>query len=237
MAIDQENISRILTVMSHPLRREIISNLSEKSELSFTDLLNSLNVDTGKLSFHIRSLRGFIEQAPNGKYRLTKTGENAMRLIRDVETWAVEADLARNGSALPLAALRKRAYAYLIDFALVVSVFMATGAISGLFSFTTGAGFRPDIPNVTLFVIVFWVYSTLLEGFAGQTLGKRIVGLSVVRADGQRLSYDHSGVRNIGKIFLFLPFDIFFGLRHKEKRFIRYFDKFAGTTVIDIRPS
>lgn len=236
LAIDQENISRILAVMSHPLRRAILLNLSEKGELSFTDLLNSLNVDTGKLSFHIRNLTGFIEQTPNGKYTLTKTGENAMRLIRDVETWAVEAGLAKNGSTLPLATLKKRAYAYLTDFALVASFFIATAAIPGLLSFTTGAGFRPDIPNLTIFVIVFWVYSTLLEGFAGQTLGKRIVGLSVVRTDGQRLSYDHSGVRNIGKIFLFLPFDLFFGLRLKDKRFSRYFDKFAGTTVIDIRP-
>jgi uncharacterized RDD family membrane protein YckC len=76
-----------------------------------------------------------------------------------------------------------------------------------------------------------------LEGFAGQSLGKRIIGLSVVRIDGKRLSYDHAGVRNIGKIFMFLPFDLLFGHRLKDKRFLRYLDKFAGTTVIDIRPS
>ena len=57
MAVDQENISKILSILSHPLRREILLNLSEKGESSFTDLLNLLKVDTGKLSFHLRSLR------------------------------------------------------------------------------------------------------------------------------------------------------------------------------------
>ena len=36
-----------------------------------------------------------------------------------------------------------------------------------------------------------------------------------------------------GKAFL-LPFDLLVGLKH-EKMFLRYFDKFAGTTVIDLR--
>lgn len=236
LPVDQESISRILTVLSHPLRREILLGLSEKGELTFTDLMNSLNVDTGKLSFHIRNLVGLIEQTPTGKYVLTKTGENAIRLVKDLETWAVEADLARGTSVLPFASFKKRVYAFLIDFAVVSSVFLATMLITGVFSLLVGGGgFRLDI-NVILFVIVFWVYSTLLEGFAGQSLGKRIIGVTVVRVDGKRLSYDHAGVRNLGKIFLFLPFDVFFGYRLEDKRFLRYFDKFAGTTVIDIRP-
>jgi uncharacterized RDD family membrane protein YckC/DNA-binding transcriptional ArsR family regulator len=235
MSVDQEDISRILSVLSHPLRREILLNLSEKSELSFTDLMNSLNVDTGKLSFHIRSLVGFIEQTPTGKYRLTKSGENAMRLIRDLETWAVEAEVARSDIMPSLASLRKRAYAFMIDFGFVFSVFAIAAIMSNLFSFFAGGGaFRVDI-NVIFFVIVFWVYCTLLEGFAGQTVGKRIIGLVVVRVDSKRLSYDQAAVRNLGKIFLVLPFDILIGRRLRDKRYARYFDKFAGTTVIDTR--
>lgn len=236
LTVDQESISKILTVLSHPLRRGILLSLSEKAELTFTDLMNSLNIDTGKLSFHIRNLAGLIEHTPTGKYRLTKTGENATRLIKDLETWTVEAELARGTSMLPLATLKKRTYAFMIDFALVLSVFAVTALMTGVFSLvTSGGGFRLDV-NVILFVMVFWVYSTLLEGFGGQSLGKRIIGLTVVRIDGKRLSYDHAGVRNLGKIFLFLPFDLFFGHRLEDKRFLRYFDKFAGTTVIDIRP-
>jgi uncharacterized RDD family membrane protein YckC/DNA-binding HxlR family transcriptional regulator len=236
MPVDQDNLSRILSVLSHPLRREILLDLSEKGEHSFTDLMNFLNVDTGKLSFHIRSLVGFIEQTSTGKNRLTKSGENAIRIIRDIENWAVEADVARNTPMLPLASLRKRVYAFLIDFGLVFSVFAVATIMTNLFSsFTGGSAFRPDI-NFIILVIVFWVYSTLLEGFAGQTVGKRIIGLVVVRVDGKRLFYDHAAVRNLGKIFVILPFDLLIGYRLGDKRYVRYFDKFAGTAVINIRP-
>jgi hypothetical protein len=58
----------------------------------------------------------------------------------------------------------------------------------------------------------------------------------VIRVDGKRLFYDAAAVRNFGKGFLFLlPFDLIAGHRLKDSRFIRYFDKFAGTTVKDLR--
>ena len=235
MAVDQENVSRILMVLSHPLRREILVNLNQKGDLSFTELLVSLDIDTGKLSFHIRNLAGFIEQTEAGKYRLTNSGEHAIGLIKDVETWAVEADVDRRSSAFPLASLRRRSYAFLADFAVVLSVFLVIAIMTNVFSSIVGGdGFRIDV-NVILFVSIFWIYSTLLEGFGGQSLGKRIVGLVVVRVDGKKVFYDHAAVRNLGKIFVILPFDLLVGHRLNDKRFLRYFDKFAGTTVIDLR--
>jgi uncharacterized RDD family membrane protein YckC/DNA-binding transcriptional ArsR family regulator len=234
MAVNQENVSRILVVLSHPLRREILSNLSEKDECSFTDLMNALKVDTGKLSFHIRNLGGFLEQTPTGKYKLSKAGENAIRLIRDLEALAIEAEVTRKTSVLPIATFKKRAMAFLIDFAIAFAVFLALPNTFSLFA--KGAAALLDL-NVILFsLVLFWIYFTLLEGFAGQSLGKRIVGLTVVRVDGKKLFYDGAAVRNFGKVFL-LPFDLLFGLRLKDERYLRYFDKFAGTTVLDLRIS
>lgn len=235
MAVNEQNISRIFSVLSHPLRRRILLMLSENGENSFTDLMNSLNVDTGKLSFHIRNLVGFIEQTETGKYRLTKPGMNAVRLVADLETWAVETDVARRIS-LPLASIRKRTLAFLVDITVVFSVLLVTAIMTYLFSsISTGSVFRLEF-NVVVFVIVFWVYSTLLEGFGGQSLGKRIIGLTVIRIDGKKMFYDHAAVRNLGKIFLILPFDLLIGIRFEDRRYIRYFDKFAGTTVVDLRP-
>lgn len=232
MAVNQESVSRILSVLSHPLRREILSALSEKGECSFTDLMNALKVDTGKLSFHIRNLEGFLEQTSTGKYKLSKAGENAIRLIRDLEAWAVEVDIARKASTLPLATFRKRTFAFVIDFAIAFLVFLV---LPNIFSILTkGVESLLDL-NVILFsLVLFWTYFTLLEGFAGQSLGKRIIGLRVVRVDGKKLFYDHAAVRNFGKVFL-LPFDLLIGLRLNDGRFIRYFDKFAGTIVLDLR--
>jgi uncharacterized RDD family membrane protein YckC/DNA-binding transcriptional ArsR family regulator len=237
MAVEQERVSKILSILSHPLRREILLNLNEKGEVSFTDLLNLLKVDTGKLSFHLRSLEAFIEQTPTGKYKLSKAGENAVRIIRDVEGWAEVSDVQRKGSKLPLASFKKRSYAFVIDFAIILAITMAII-------------FLPEAPSISvkslvsggfstvLFVTIglLWLYSTLLEGFNGQSIGKRIMRLKVVRTDGKKMNYDYAAIRNFGKILPLLPFDLIIGIwRIPDKAFMRYFDKFAGTTVIDLR--
>ncbi len=235
MAIDQGNVSKILSVLSHPLRREILLDLSEKGESSFTDLLNLLKVDTGKLSFHLRTLAPFIEQTPSGKYRLSRAGESAVRVIHDVEGWAEVADVERKQSQLPLASFTKRLSAYLIDFALILAITLAITILPQIFVYSTEM--LTDSISTILFVTIglLWLYSTLLEGFNGQSLGKRIIGLKVVRTDGKKMSYDHAAVRNFGKLLPLLPFDVAIGLRIKNEMFKRYFDKFAGTTVIDLR--
>jgi uncharacterized RDD family membrane protein YckC len=233
MAVDQESVSRILSVLSHPLRREILITLNERGECSFTDLMNSLDVDTGKLSFHMRNLAGLIDQKSSGKYCLNKLGENAVRLVMDLEGWAAVINAGKGKSSILVASLAKRTWAFLIDFAVVAGVFSAATVMNNVFSLISGGSFRLDI-NVILFVLVFWVYSTLLEGFGGQSLGKKLVGLVVIRVDGKKMFYDLAAVRNFGKIFIILPFDLLAGHRIKDKRFIRYFDKFAGTTVIDL---
>ena len=38
------------------------------------------------------------------------------------------------------------------------------------------------------------------EGFNGQSIGKRVFGVKVVRTDGRKMSYDHAAVRNFGKL-------------------------------------
>ncbi|MCJ7631900.1 RDD family protein [Candidatus Bathyarchaeota archaeon] len=222
MSVNEENVSRVLVVLSHHLRREILMDLDEKGECSFTDLMHAHNVDTGKLSFHIRSLKPFTKQTKTGKYTLNKTGENAIRLIKDLEFWAEEAEVAKKDSMLPLASFKKRAYATLIDFFLILTI-------------TVGITLQFDLNSIFMITLtLLWVYLTLLEGFRGQSLGKRILGLKVIRTDEKPLSYDYAAVRNFGKAFL-LPIDLLIGMRLKDNRFIRYFDKFAGTTVIDMQ--
>jgi uncharacterized RDD family membrane protein YckC len=232
MAVDQDNVSKILSVLSHKIRREILLILSEKGESTFTELLNALNVDTGKLSFHMRSLAPFLEQTPNGKYKLNREGETAVRFVKDIEYWAHTADVDRKVTQLSLASFRRRVYAFLIDFALMLLIASLLLFPEVLFLY---AGNVFNINFILITLGLTWIYSTLLEGFNGQTLGKRIVGLKVTRIDGKKMAYDHAAVRNFGKAFL-LPFDLAVGYSHKDPRFIRYFDKFAGTTVIDLRP-
>jgi uncharacterized RDD family membrane protein YckC/DNA-binding transcriptional ArsR family regulator len=237
MAVDQGNVSKILSVLSHPLRREILLDLSDNGESSFTDLLNLLKVDTGKLSFHLRSLSPFIEQTSTGKYKLSRAGESAVRVIHDVEGWAEVADVEGKASSLPLASFRNRTLAFLIDLGLIFAITAAITFLPELLSLSVmnliSSSFVSTLLSITIGLL--WLYSTLLEGFNGQSIGKRIIGLKVVRTDGKKMSYDHAAVRNFGKVLPLLPFDLIYGWRIKNSAFMRYFDKFAGTTVIDLR--
>jgi uncharacterized RDD family membrane protein YckC/DNA-binding transcriptional ArsR family regulator len=234
MAVEQQSVSKILSVLSHPLRREILVTLSEQGECSFTELLNILKIDTGKLSFHLRALSAFVEQTPMAKYRLSRAGENAVRVIKDVESWAEVADVERKATQLPLASFRKRVYAFLIDFFLVLAITVVI-MIPQVVSLLSGNVFTIGSSAIVFGTLgLFWVYSTMLEGFNGQSLGKRALGLKVVKTDGKKASYDQAAVRNFGKAFL-LPVDLIVGLQIKNEQFLRYFDKFAGTTVIDLR--
>ena len=234
MAVDEKSVSKVLSVLAHPLRREVLLTLSDKGECSFTDLLNVAKVDTGKLSFHLRALSSFVEQTSTGKYILSNAGENAVRVIMDVESWAEVADVSRKTSYLPLASFQRRFFAYLVDLAIILLITMVIMFPQSLHILTTNL-LSPELSAVLFITIgLFWVYSTLLEGFNGQTLGKRLLGLKAIKTDGKNLSYDHAAIRNFGKSFL-LPFDIAIGLQLKNPEFIRYFDKFAGTTVINLR--
>jgi len=234
MTIDQDSVSKIISVLSHPLRRDVLLILSDRGECTFTDLLNVLKVDTGKLSFHLRTLSAFIEQTPTGKYKLSRTGENAVRVIGDVESWAEVADVNKKATQLPLASFAKRTLAFLVDFLLMLTITILL-TFPQVVSIVSGNVVSPELSTILFITLgLLWVYSTMLEGFNGQSLGKRLTGLKAVRTDGKKLSYDHAAIRNFGKAFL-LPFDIIVGLRLKNKEFMRYFDKFAGTTVINLR--
>lgn len=230
MIVSEDNVSKILSTLSHPLRREILSFIHEKGECTFTELLNQLHVDTGKLSFHLRTLSAFTKQTSTGKYKLTKTGERALRIIRDVQSWAEGSDVGAKAAQLPYASFASRAYASLIDASLILGVTMLFALPELIFLGGVIASNLFAILFITLGLL--FVYSTLLEGFNGQTLGKRAIGLKVVRVDGKELGYEHAAVRNFGKTFL-LPLDLLIELKHEKS--LRYFDKFAGTTVIDLR--
>ena len=177
-----------------------------------------------------------MEQTSTGKYILSNAGENAVRVIMDVESWAEVADVSKKSSYLPLASFQKRLFACIVDLTLILLITVAIMFPQFIHILTINM-LSPELSAVLFITIgLFWVYSTLLEGFNGQTLGKRLLGLKAVKTDGKNLSYDHAAIRNFGKAFL-MPFDIVIGLRMKNLEFIRYFDKFAGTTVINLRTS
>ena len=220
MSLTEQNVSKILTVLAHPLRRQVILYLRDKRKCSFTDLAIATGVDTGKLSFHLRTLGDFLKQTPEGKYMLSSKGLDAIVLIKDLEDWALESEL-NTKSLTQSTRPSKRVSASLIDFILVQAILILVFQLS----------FLPL--NLLVFVIFFWAYLTLFEGFAGQSLGKLIFHIKIVQITGEKISYGQAAIRNFGKVFL-LPVDLILGIRLKDKRYLRYFEKFTKTTVIEL---
>ncbi len=83
-------------------------------------------------------------------------------------------------------------------------------------------------------VIASFIILTILEGYKGQTFGKYIMGLRVIKKDGRRITLMDSAVRNIGKIF-FLPIDLALGIAlHRKEGHIRFFSYYTDTKVIKV---
>lgn len=94
--------------------------------------------------------------------------------------------------------LAKRIIAVILDTIIL-------GVISGVFA-AGGVLTAPalGIAGVLTFLFaglgIFFFYSFLLEGYMGQTLGKKAVGIVVVKEDGSKCTYLASFVRNLLRI-------------------------------------
>jgi len=81
---------------------------------------------------------------------------------------------------------------------------------------------------------IFWLlYSAIMEYFYGYTIGKRIMALKVVTADGKRPTLDLAFLRNVTKIYwVLLLLDILIALALTGDPTQKYTDKFARTSVV-----
>ena len=103
-----------------------------------------------------------------------------------------------------LAGITARALAWCIDLlamAVLTSVAMVLATLFGL----VFLGFAKALYFVLAFVIQ-WGYGAILEWrWAGQTLGKRVVGLRVLSFHGTPISFGQAVVRNLVRIVDILP--------------------------------
>ncbi len=128
-----------------------------------------------------------------------------------------------------------RLIAMIIDL-LLLSVFVTLVAVLGNFltqvlPLDRGAKLVIAISSIVVDVGVIIGYFVVLLTFAGQTIGKRVMGVRVVSADGGRIKPGQAGRRLLGSI-LSLP--LFWGyliaLGDDKRR--AFHDRLAGTLVI-----
>jgi predicted transcriptional regulator len=67
-------------------KRRKILNLLNEGNLSYTNLINALNIsNTGKLNYHLKVLGDLVAKNENGLYALTDKGKFAVTLITEVK--------------------------------------------------------------------------------------------------------------------------------------------------------
>jgi hypothetical protein len=164
-----------------------------------------LSLKTGPwiLDRHLKDLEGLIQKS-GGEYRLTERGRLAYRLLAEVKR--------PEGELVKKASFWKRALSTFLDF---------------VFFFGIPLIFFPFIAFLLYLGLVLVCWS-VMESYNGQTLGKKILGIRVIKENGKKLSFKDAVIRNIGKALL--PLDLLIGFLYKE---IRFLDKKTCSKVID----
>jgi bacterioferritin (cytochrome b1) len=84
LASEEDTYSSMFTALKHPIRRKILKILS-KSQSTYTEILNQLNIDNGLLNYHLDNMADLITKNGEGRYRLSSFGEAAVGVTMKVE--------------------------------------------------------------------------------------------------------------------------------------------------------
>ena len=205
----------MFSALNHPIRRRIIEMLA-RDNMQYTHMLEELDVDTGKLNFHLKKLGDLIEKDEKGLYKLTDRGLRAFSIMQQVPEKIEEASAAR------------RIAAYFLDFFAVILVsliyFIFPIKISGIIQ----QEFVITPSYILTILLVFWIYLTIFENEGGQTLGKALLDIKAVG----EMNIKKAAVRNFPKAFIIpLIIDVILGRKYKTLRFI---DKYAEIRVVKL---
>ena len=88
----------------------------------------------------------------------------------------------------------RRAAAVIVDSILLFVVGYAIAAMTGG---TTSAGFQIEGAPFVLWLVISLAYYIVMEATSGASLGKRVLGLKVVKQDGTALDWQAAIVRNV----------------------------------------
>jgi uncharacterized RDD family membrane protein YckC len=128
-------------------------------------------------------------------------------------------------SELNYASMGTRFLNYLIDGVVRVLLWIPLGLAMA----SAGMGFNDRLSNFVLDAILVIVYSTILEGLFGVTIGKLITGTRVVDEEGNRPTFGQILGRSFARLVPFEPFSFF------NNPSVGWHDRWSGTRVVKVR--
>lgn len=141
---------------------------------------------------------------------------------------------------LPIAGVGSRAMAYLVDVALLFLVgialyFAFTFLVPDPVNAVLGLSRALKVAGAVVLFAALWVYWTVFEVlWHGQTIGKRLLKIRVVRLDGSPVTAVDSAIRNLLRVVDFFPACYPVGLVTMlfDQKHRRVGDLVAGTVLI-----
>jgi hypothetical protein len=151
----------IIQALGHPERRNIIEILgTSKENVSYSEILGEIGLNTGKMNYHLKLLEGVIERDRNRRYTLTPIGKKAFMILNSMTTdlengyedYLGKVNLSRNSGILRLAN---------IWYALFV--LLSLSAVAGLWVFVNTAIGVGELSSSSM----FYVYGVLVITILG----------------------------------------------------------------------
>jgi uncharacterized RDD family membrane protein YckC len=207
----------------------LIELIHENIQLSYSEILNTLKIDAGQLNFHLKNMRELYVKS-KGYYMLNEKGVFAYSLINKVRKME---RLREFRISLKTAPLYKRVVASLIDAVLFVGSPVTVVLLISLL--TPPKALDPILLTVFAMLIMFLSLLVLapMEASTGQTIGKYITGIRVVKDSGRKIDLSESTIRNVGKIY-FLPLDLLLGLMVRRKGYLRFTCFMTKSVVVEV---
>jgi DNA-binding transcriptional ArsR family regulator len=156
---EEETYSLIYTSLKHPIRRKILRMLKSKPS-AFSEILESVGIDSGHLNYHLESLGDLIVHSQDGKYQLSSVGSAAVRLMGGVEEHSLELSRPK----VKLTRIFAKVYPLILSCVVIIAGLYFIGYTTSVRNVTNSASFSRivSLANVTFVNLPTSINQTIL---------------------------------------------------------------------------
>ena len=84
--VPQKEISdEIYKALSHPIRRKILRLIKDNGTISFSDLINEVQLEVGTFYYHLDAIKPLINQNSERLYQLSSLGYDVFEIMQQIE--------------------------------------------------------------------------------------------------------------------------------------------------------
>ncbi len=180
--VPQEEISdEIYKALSNPIRRKILRMIKDHGTISFSDLINKIQLEVGTFYYHLDALEPLINQTSERLYQLSSLGQDVLEIMHQMDRQTIRKHQPHQRSIAIMRSLlyqiivpsslfqyvAKRPRRFIIEAIIVVFINAWIIAAAGLqpFLFYVTSTPVPNFPLTLVSFIIGWIIMFLfIEG-------------------------------------------------------------------------